>query len=69
MLDRMYTGHATNPTIIMEASVYFSSGVIVLVAGPTITDAFRFNTTPVVVGSVDKRDTHGLSMMDFKLSK
>lgn len=58
----MYTGYATQPTTMSVARVYFSVGDIVFVAGPTITDAFRFGTTQAV-GIVDKRDTLDRNMM------
>ncbi len=43
--------------------MYFSAAEMLLVGGPTMTDAFRFSTAPVLVMLV-KRDAIGLIMIN-----
>lgn len=60
----MYTGHATKPTIIAPASVYFSTAEMRFVGGPTTTEAFLLHTIPVF-DAVIKRDAIGRNIMNF----
>lgn len=60
----MYAGYATQLTIIIPARVYFFTAEICFVAGPTTTEALRFDTIPVLE-TVVKRDAIGRNMTNL----